>query len=893
MNVAQIRQAFLDFFAAKGHTIVPASSLIPHNDPTLLFTNSGMVQFKDVFLGQETKPYKRATSAQKSLRAGGKHNDLENVGYTARHHTFFEMMGNFSFGDYFKKEAIHYAWELLTTVYKLPAEKLWVTVYHTDDEAYDIWVNEIGVPTDRMIRIGDNKGAPYASDNFWQMGDTGPCGPCSEIFYDHGEGIYGGPPGSPDEDGDRYIEIWNLVFMQYNRDTQGQLSPLPTPCVDTGMGLERISAVLQHVYSNYEIDLFQNILQKLAQLTHLNDINHVSLKVMADHLRAMSFLLLEGIVPSNEGRGYVLRRIMRRAIRHGYKLGMREAFIYQAVPVLIEQMGSAYPALHDKKTFIQTHIENEEVRFLNTLTQGMELLETAIEQTLNQNSNVLAGDVAFKLHDTYGFPLDLTADVCRERHLSVDESAFETHMQSQRERARAAGAFKSQNIPLENNPSTIFEGYTNLHQKASLQAVYYANQKAENLYLGESYTLLLDHTPFYAESGGQTGDIGEIAIFDSNHTEKPLVILQVNDTQKQGEAILHIASVAQQNQSDISLNDLSKYIVFAKVDEKHRQSVTKHHSATHLLHHVLREVLGEHIEQKGSLVQANRLRFDFSHPQAIDRQTLQKISQHVNQMILANHLVTTDICDLEVAKARGAMALFGEKYQDQVRVLAMGASIELCGGTHVQATGEIGCFIIESESGVAAGTRRIEALVGEAALAYIQNQQNQLQDLAAYYRVSLNDLPEKLEQQQKSFKELQKSYENLESKTLDMQLEKIAALSAHQVNSKGIVTYVSRFEGAARDIKIAAENLRNQILQKIKSNPNQSQKACVVLICQEQEKAHLAIASNDPAYSAGDLVRALSTIMDGKGGGKPDLAQGGGQAHLIDKAIAYAKDQLA
>lgn len=935
MTVSQIRQAFLNFFADKGHAIVPASSLIPHNDPTLLFTNSGMVQFKDVFLGQETRPYRTATSSQRSLRAGGKHNDLENVGYTARHHTFFEMLGNFSFGEYFKQQAIFYAWELLTKIYKLPAEKLWVTIYHTDDEAYAIWHETIGVPAERIIRIGDNKGALYASDNFWQMGDTGPCGPCSEIFYDHGDDVFGGPPGSPDEDGDRYIEIWNLVFMQYNRDAAGNLSPLPKPCVDTGMGLERISAVLQHVHSNYEIDLFQTLIKKIAIESHTTDIEHPSLKVIADHLRAMVFLLLEGITPGSEARAYVLRRIMRRAIRHGYKLGMREAFIYKACATLVEEMGDAYPDLLIKKDWIAEQIKQEEARFLQTLKDGMELLEKAIETAFNNafetaennaknnaknNTAILSGEVAFKLHDTFGFPLDLTADICREKQLQINEAEFELHMQAQRERARAAGAFKNQSLMLDTHAASVFQGYTHLSHPAKLLAIYDVEQqqqiqmKAElaattlsAAFLNQAFAVVLDQTPFYAESGGQVGDIGEISFYHPSHVQK-IACFKVNDTQKQGDTILHFGEFTQINLNNhLSLADLFASQTSAEVDQAYRQAVTKHHSATHLLHHVLRDILGKHVEQKGSLVKHNRLRFDFSHPEAIDETQLMQIQHAVNQMILANHAVQTKICDIEAAKASGAMALFGEKYQQDVRVLSIGASIELCGGTHVTQAAEIGQFIIETEAGVAAGVRRIEAIVGQTALSYIQNQQTQLKQIAQHLRVGVADVPEKFNQQQVAYKNLQKAYEQLKQKQLDLQLKALVPDAMKNINEQGAVVFLGETASLGLDLdvkqlKTAAETLKQYILDVLNkftstststsTSNSTSASAVVVLFAIDDETAHVVVASNHKAYPAGDLVKTLSAKLGGKGGGRADLAQGGGQAALLPEAQLLAKSLL-
>lgn len=716
MKTSDIRKTFLDFFASKGHTIVPSSSLVPQGDPTLLFTNAGMNQFKNVFLGLEERPYKRATTAQKCVRAGGKHNDLENVGYTARHHTFFEMLGNFSFGDYFKREAIAYAWELLTEVFKLPPERLWVTVYAEDDEAWRIWAEEIGVPRERIVRIGDNKGARYASDNFWMMGDTGPCGPCTEIFYDHGPEVPGGPPGSPDEDGDRYIEIWNLVFMQYNRDEQGEMHPLPKPSVDTGMGLERIAAVLQGVHSNYEIDLFQRLITAAMELTGCADRDQPSLKVLADHIRAASFLIADGVIPGNEGRGYVLRRIIRRAIRHGWKLGVRAPFFYRLVPALVAEMGEAYPELVARQAVIEATLRQEEERFFGTIEHGMSLLEAVIAQMQANGQSELDGEIAFKLHDTYGFPLDLTADVLRERGFTVDVAGFDAAMARQKAMARAAGKFKMQAVLEYEGPTTRFEGYETLEDDGQIVALYCNGTPVNELTEGEEGMVVLDRTPFYAESGGQAGDRGELRAPDG--------IFSVEDTQKiQAEVFGHYGVV---RTGRLTLGQR----VRAQVDAEARAATARHHSATHLLHKALREVLGTHVEQKGSLVDADRLRFDFSHHQPLTQEEIERIEWLVNREVLANVPTHAEVMPLEAAKASGAVMLFGEKYGETVRVLTIGSSKELCGGTHVARTGDIGLVKIVAESAIAAGVRRIEAVAGEVALRWVQGVDRTLERLA-------------------------------------------------------------------------------------------------------------------------------------------------------------------
>lgn len=731
MKTSDIRKTFLDFFASKGHTIVPSSSLVPQGDPTLLFTNAGMNQFKNVFLGLEERPYKRATTAQKCVRAGGKHNDLENVGYTARHHTFFEMLGNFSFGDYFKREAIAYAWELLTEVFKLPPERLWVTVYAEDDEAWRIWAEEIGVPRERIVRIGDNKGARYASDNFWMMGDTGPCGPCTEIFYDHGPEVPGGPPGSPDEDGDRYIEIWNLVFMQYNRDEQGEMHPLPKPSVDTGMGLERIAAVLQGVHSNYEIDLFQRLITAAMELTGCADRDQPSLKVLADHIRAASFLIADGVIPGNEGRGYVLRRIIRRAIRHGWKLGVRAPFFYRLVPALVAEMGEAYPELVARQAVIEATLRQEEERFFGTIEHGMSLLEAVIAQMQANGQSELDGEIAFKLHDTYGFPLDLTADVLRERGFTVDVAGFDAAMARQKAMARAAGKFKMQAVLEYEGPTTRFEGYETLEDDGQIVALYCNGTPVNELTEGEEGMVVLDRTPFYAESGGQAGDRGELRAPDG--------IFSVEDTQKiQAEVFGHYGVV---RTGRLTLGQR----VRAQVDAEARAATARHHSATHLLHKALREVLGTHVEQKGSLVDADRLRFDFSHHQPLTQEEIERIEWLVNREVLANVPTHAEVMPLEAAKASGAVMLFGEKYGETVRVLTIGSSKELCGGTHVARTGDIGLVKIVAESAIAAGVRRIEAVAGEVALRWVQGVDRTLERLAQTLKVAREEVPSRVE----------------------------------------------------------------------------------------------------------------------------------------------------
>lgn len=854
MKVTQIRQNFLKFFESKGHQVVSSSPVVPGDDPTLLFTNAGMNQFKDVFLGFDKRPYNRATTAQKCIRAGGKHNDLDNVGYTARHHTFFEMLGNFSFGDYFKKDAISYAWELLTTVYNLPAEKLWVTVYAEDDEAYDIWQKEIGVPAERIIRIGDNKGGRYASDNFWMMGDTGPCGPCTEIFYDHGDHIAGGPPGSPDEDGDRYIEIWNNVFMQFNRDEDGVMHPLPKPSVDTGMGLERIAAVLQHVHSNYEIDLFVNLLNAAKAAVDGAgagncDANSPSLKVIADHIRACSFTVADGVIPGNAGRGYVLRRITRRAIRHGYKLGARAPFFHKLVSALVKEMGEAYPELKSNEAKVTEVLKQEEERFFQTISNGMEILEAALANT----SKVIDGETAFKLHDTFGFPLDLTADVCRERGVTVDEAGFEVAMNRQRDQARAAGKFKmAQGLEYSGAP-TVFHGYDTLNKdSAKVLALYVDGSQVNSIKAGDSAVLVLDNTPFYAESGGQVGDAGELRNQSS--------LFEVEDTLKiQADVFGHHGQVLE---GEIKVGDQLN----AKVDAERRARTIRHHSATHLMHKALREVLGAHVQQKGSLVDADKTRFDFTHTAPMTPEQIAQVEQLVNAEILANAATSAKVMSLDDAQKTGAMMLFGEKYGESVRVLEIGSSKELCGGTHVQRTGDIGIFKILSESGVAAGIRRVEAITGDRALTYLQKLDTQINQLAASLKATPSDLAQRITQLQDHARSLEKELERLGSKLAASQGDE---LMSQAVEVNGVKILAALLEGA--DAKVLRETL-DQLKNKLKS-------AAIVLASVQDGKVQLAAgvtADTIAKVKAGDLVNHVAQQVGGKGGGKPDMAMAGG-----------------
>ena len=850
MNAAEIREKFLKFFESKGHTIVASSSLVPANDPTLLFTNSGMVQFKDVFVGREHRPYKRATSSQRSVRAGGKHNDLENVGYTARHHTFFEMLGNFSFGDYFKRDAIQYAWELLTQVYKIPAEKLWVTVYQEDDEAYDIWAKEVGVPTGRIVRIGDNKGARYASDNFWQMADTGPCGPCTEIFYDHGPEVWGGPPGSPEQDGDRYIEVWNLVFMQFERDESGKMTPLPKPCVDTGMGLERIAAVLQHVHSNYEIDLFQNLIKAVARETSCRDLANPSLRVIADHIRACSFLIVDGVIPGNEGRGYVLRRIIRRALRHGHKLGQTQPFFYKLVPDLVHEMGQAYPELRDAADRVAATLKQEEERFGETLEKGMGILNQALAAL--QKDQALDGQTAFTLYDTFGFPLDLTADVCRERQVEVDEAGFESAMKRQREQARAAGKFKAADALDYNGAATAFVGYELLSDKAKVTGLYIDGVAVTSVKAGDRAIVVLDKTPFYAESGGQVGDVGAL---QADH-----VAFAVEDTQKISAAVFghHGVMLA----GAIKLGDS----LTAAVDTVRRAHTVRNHSATHLLHKALREVLGTHVQQKGSLVDAEKTRFDFSHNQPVTDAEIRKIEEIVNAEILANQATRAQVMAFDDAIKHGAMALFGEKYGDEVRVLDIGSSCELCGGTHVGRTGDIGIFKVIAESGVAAGIRRIEAVTGENALALLQELDARVMQAAALIKAPPTELPARIAQIMDNVKALEKEIGRLKSKLAASAGDDLAAQAK---DVKGVKILAAKIEGA--DVATLRESL-DQLKNTLKS-------AAIVLAAVDGSKVSLiagVTADLVGKIKAGDLVNHVALQVGGKGGGRPDMAQAGG-----------------
>jgi alanyl-tRNA synthetase len=859
MKSSEIRQKFLDYFASKGHTIVSSSSLVPFEDPTLLFTNAGMNQFKDVFLGFDKRPYTRATTSQKCVRAGGKHNDLENVGYTARHHTFFEMLGNFSFGDYFKRDAISYAWELLTEVFKLPKEKLYVTVYAEDDEAYDIWTKEVGLLPERVIRIGDNKGARYASDNFWMMGDTGPCGPCTEIFYDHGEDIPGGLPGTPDEDGDRYIEIWNNVFMQFNRDEAGVMHPLPKPSVDTGMGLERISAVLQHVHSNYEIDLFQALIKAAARETRCENLNSPSLKVLADHIRACSFLISDGVIPGNEGRGYVLRRIIRRAIRHGYKLGAREAFFYRMVPDLVQEMGAAYPGLAESQVRVKGVLKLEEERFFATIEHGMSILEADLSEMEKSGSKTFNGETAFKLHDTFGFPLDLTQDVCREQGVMVDEEAFNAAMARQKQQARQAGKFKmAANLEYEGK-STAFHGYDTLEHKGNILALYKDGVMVNELAEGETGVVVLDDTPFYAESGGQVGDRGELR---STHG-----IFVVEDTQKIQSAVFGHHGTVTTGRISVGNN------VNARVDMKSRKATMRNHSATHLMHKALRRVLGDHVQQKGSLVDPEKLRFDFSHSKPLEREEMYRIEEIVNNEIIANTSTQVRQMAIEDAKKTAAVMLFGEKYGDEVRVLNIGSSCELCGGTHVERTGDIGSFQIIEDSGVAAGVRRIEALTGLAAIQWVQEGQRKLYDLADTLNTSTKDIPNRVQNLINQKKQIEQELAQLKSKFATVQSDELIN-KALQI--KDVHVLAANLEGA--DAAALRETL-DKLKDKLKS-------AAIVLASVSDGKVSLiagVTADQTAKLKAGELVNMVAMQVGGKGGGRADMAQAGGSQpeHLV------------
>ncbi|MDD1975072.1 alanine--tRNA ligase [Pseudomonas tussilaginis] len=862
MKSAEIREAFLRFFEEQGHTRVASSSLIPGNDPTLLFTNAGMNQFKDCFLGQEKRAYTRATSSQKCVRAGGKNSDLENVGYTARHHTFFEMLGNFSFGDYFKKDAITYAWTFLTKVLGLPEEKLWVTVYASDDEAYDIWTQEIGVPPERMVRIGDNKGAPYASDNFWTMGDTGPCGPCTEIFYDHGPDIWGGPPGSPEEDGDRYIEIWNNVFMQFNRTADGVLHPLPAPSVDTGMGLERISAVMQHVHSNYEIDLFRSLLEASAAAIGCKNEEQSSLKVVSDHIRSCGFLIADGVLPSNEGRGYVLRRIIRRACRHGNKLGATGSFFYKIVAALVAEMGEAFPELKQQQANIERVLKAEEEQFAKTLEQGLKILEQDLAEL---KGSVVPGDVVFKLYDTYGFPMDLTADIARERELTIDEAGFEREMEAQRERARSASAFGlDYNTLVKVDVATEFTGYTATESAANIVALYKDGKVVEQLAQGEQGVVILDRTPFYAESGGQVGDTG--------YLQAGNVRFDVRDTTKTGGAFLHHGIVA-------SGSLVVGAQVQAKVDADVQHATSLNHSATHLLHAALRQVLGDHVQQKGSLVDSQRLRFDFSHFEAVKPEQLKALEDIVNREVRKNSEVQTEETDIETAKQKGAMALFGEKYGDNVRVLSMGGdfSVELCGGIHAKRTGDIGLLKIISEGGVASGVRRIEAVTGEAALAYLNAAEEQLKEAAQLVKGSRDNLIDKLSAVLERNRQLEKQLEQLQAKAASAAGDD---LSNSAVEVKGVKVLAARLDGQDGKALLAlVDQLKNKL-----------GRAVILLGSVHEEKVVLVAGVTKDLtgqLKAGDLMKQAAAAVGGKGGGRPDMAQGGGvDTAALDNALA-------
>ena len=864
MKSSEIRDKFLKFFESKGHTIVRSSSLVPGNDPTLLLTNSGMVQFKDVFTGTDSRPYSRATSVQRCVRAGGKHNDLENVGYTARHHTFFEMLGNFSFGDYFKRDAINYAWTFLTSDkwLNLPKEKLWVTVYASDNEAYDIWTQEIGVPAERMVRIGDNKGAPYASDNFWAMGDTGPCGPCTEIFFDHGEHIWGGPPGSPEEDGDRYIEIWNNVFMQFNRTADGVMHPLPAPSVDTGMGLERISAVLQHVNSNYEIDLFQSLLNAAAKAIGCVNEGQASLKVVADHIRSCGFLIADGVIPSNEGRGYVLRRIIRRACRHGNKLGAKGSFFYQIVAALVAEMGAAFPELQQQQAQIERVLKTEEEQFAKTLEQGLKILEQDLAEL---QGTVIPGEVIFKLYDTFGFPMDLTGDIARERELTLDEAGFEREMDAQRVRARSASAFgMDYNSLVKVDSETRFLGYEGTQGQGSVVALFKAGEAVEQLMEGDEGVVVLDQTPFYAESGGQIGDSGYLCATGLR--------FDVRDTTKAGGAFLHHGIVAA---GGLKIGAT----LAAEVDATVRRATGLNHSATHLLHAALRQVLGEHVQQKGSLVDSQRLRFDFSHFEAIKPEQLKALEDIVNAQVRQNSAVETLETDIETAKARGAMALFGEKYGDKVRVLSMGGdfSVELCGGTHVSRTGDIALFKIISEGGVAAGVRRIEALTGAAALAYLNDAQEQLKEAAQLVKGTRDNVLDKLTAVLERNRQLEKELEQLKAKAASAAGDD---MSGAAIEIKGVKVLAARLDGLDGKALLAlVDQLKNKL-----------GRAVILLGGVLDDKVVLVAGVTQDLtgqLKAGDLMRQAAAAVGGKGGGRPDMAQGGGvDASALDAALA-------
>ena len=872
MTSAEIRQSFLDFFQQKGHVLVPSSSLVPGNDPTLLFTNAGMVQFKDVFLGQDQRPYTRAASSQRCVRAGGKHNDLENVGYTARHHTFFEMLGNFSFGDYFKREAIHYAWEYLTQTLQLPADKLWVTVYKDDDEAADIWIKEIGFDPARLTRIGDKPGGKQnESDNFWSMGDTGPCGPCTEIFYDHGPKVSGGPPGTPEEDGDRYIEIWNLVFMQYNRDASGTMAPLPKPSVDTGMGLERLVAVLQHVHSNYDIDLFRGLIRAAADIAGLQDTNNSSLRVIADHIRSCAFLIVDGVLPSNEGRGYVLRRIVRRAVRHGYRLGIKDVFFYKLVGPLCEQMGAAYPELVAAREQVERALKQEEERFAETLDQGMKILDADIAALKGKG---IPGATVFKLYDTFGFPVDLTADIARERGLVLDLAGFEHEMEAQRDRARAASQFGvDYNTAIKVEGCTDFTGYDKLIDKSQVTALFRGSDAVQQLNTGEEGVVILDHTPFYGESGGQAGDRGVLETVNAR--------FEVRDTQKQQGVHVHVGVLGS---GSIKIGDA----VEARVDEVSRRATMLNHSATHLLHAALRSVLGTHVQQKGSLVNAERLRFDFAHNGAVTPEEMARIEHMINEQIRINNAVETRVMNMDDAVKAGAMALFGEKYGAEVRVLSMGEfSVELCGGTHAGRAGDIGLFKIVSEGGVASGVRRIEAVTGQRALEYIGETEKSLNSIAQLVKGSAQDVELKVSQLVERSRKLEKELEQLKGKLASVQGSDLASQA---VDIAGLKLLVARLDGIdPKSLRDTVDQLKNKL----------GSAAILLATVAEGKVSLIAGVTKDQVgrIKAGDLVNCVAERVGGRGGGRPDMAQAGGtQPENLDAALAdvvnWVKSQL-
>ena len=863
MSTAEIRQSFLDFFAAKNHNIVASSSLIPGNDKTLLFTNAGMVQFKDVFLGEDKRNYTRATTSQRCVRAGGKHNDLENVGYTARHHTFFEMLGNFSFGDYFKEEAINFAWEYLTEVVKLPKEKLWVTVYADDTEAEDIWLNKIGVPADRLSRIGDKPGKKYESDNFWAMGDTGPCGPCTEIFYDHGEHIWGGPPGTPEEDGDRYIEIWNLVFMQYNRSKDGTMNPLPKPSVDTGMGLERLAAILQNGHSNYDIDLFQNLIKFIASLSGTTDLNNASLKVIADHIRSCAFLIVDGVVPSNEARGYVLRRIIRRAARHGHKLGLHNAFFHKLVKPLVKEMGAAYPELAKAEKKVESTLLKEEKRFAETLDQGMKILNDAIK---NLDGKTISGDVVFKLYDTYGFPLDLTADIAREQDLTVDEAGFDAAMNKQRERARAAGKFDTDYTDkLDTDCATNFSGYDKTQDNSEIDSLFVKGQKVDSLSTGDKAQIVLKNTPFYAESGGPVGDTGQLISGEN--------VFEVEDTQKQGSSFIHFGVM---KRGSFNNNDR----VNAVVDDERRQAIVLNHSATHLMHKALRDILGDHVEQKGSLVAPNYLRFDFAHSEPMTQNEIIQVETLVNNEIRNNAEAKSNMTTMDDAIKQGAMALFGEKYGDEVRVVNIGYSTELCGGVHVERAGDIGLFKITSEGGVAAGVRRIEAVTGASALEWVEARSKQLESVASMVKSSTAGVEEKVSLMLEKSRSLEKELQQLKQK---LAAQAGSDLASDAIEISGIKVLATNLDGAdPKSLRDTVDQLKNKL------------GAAVVIVSTVVDGKVSLVAgvtkSETSRIKAGDLLKHVAEQIDGKGGGRPDMAQGGGSnADALPSALDSVK----